>query len=340
MRGSKMTLLRASPLIILLLVMTFSSPVSALYKDQAGKYDWHKQNIGDVKLARFVDNKIIVASKNSVIASLGGGDGSIAWRVVLDNDEQITALEATADVAVALTSSSYVRAFGPQGQMLWELWLPSMSHDDETSAGCSGQAKISLVTDAAGKDKLLVFCDNKVVGYTLKTGITCSTEGTPSQTSSATAAEKKNAEAKVVENGLQITFADGKTITDSSLKIETVDGEVLGVAVVFTGASSSQALVQLVEGTLAFYSASSSSDAATWIRYEALASTVDFLFTELPAPTPENEAQWTAQQPTTSESLQMQLVALKAQIGLASPMETASVERYRALTSDRLRKMR
>jgi hypothetical protein len=335
MRSAKMPLPRASsPLIILFMLMTLSS-VSAIYKDQAGKYDWHKQNIGDVKLARFVDNDIVVASKNGVIASLRGGDGSVAWRVVLDTTEQITALEATAEVAVALTSSSYIRSFGPQGQMLWELYLPS---DQDGSGGCTAaQATISLVTDTTGKDKLLVSCNGSVNAYVLKTGISCSTEGTPSETSS-TAAKNEKITAKVADAGLQITFPNGKKITDPSLKFKTIDGEVLDVAAAFAGSSPGQALIQLQEGTLASFS--SEENVARWVRYEALASTVDFLFAELPAPTPENEAQWAAQQPTTSEALQMQLVALKAQVGLATPIETAAVERYRALTSNRLRPTR
>ncbi|KAG7669833.1 hypothetical protein Ndes2437B_g06022 [Nannochloris sp. 'desiccata'] len=347
MRSSKITLPRASsPLIILFLLMTFSSSVSAIYKDQAGKYDWHKQNIGDVKFARFLDDNIVVASKNGVVASLRNGNGSVTWRVVLDDAEQITALEATADVAVVLTTLSYVRAFGPSGQMLWELYLPAMATDDGNSkGGCfSGQANMSLVTDTAGKDKVLVSCDNTVTCYTLKTGVSCSTEGTPSKTSStAAAAINGKIVAKVVEAGLQITFPDGREIMDPSLKIKTVDGEILDVAGAFVGPSSGQALVQLQEGTLAYFILDSSSvdgSAAAWVRYEALASTVDFLFAELPAPTPENEAQWAAQQPSTSEALQMQLVALKAQVGLATPPETAAIERYRALTSDRLRPTR
>jgi hypothetical protein len=355
MRSPKITLPGAStPLIVLFLLMTFFSSVSAIFKDQAGKYDWHKQNIGDVKFARFVEENIIVASKNGVIASLRDGDGSVAWRVVLDSAEEITALEATANVAVVLTTASYVRAFGPLGQMLWDLYLPATAPstgDGNNKGGCfSGQAKISLVTDTAGKDKVLVSCDNKLSGYTLKTGTSCSTEGTPSKTSSA--ANNNNGNkivAKVVEAGLQITFPDGKTIEDPSLKFKTVDGEILDVAEAFAGPSSGQALVQLEEGTLAYFPPDRSSGAsggddddsvAAWVRYEALASTVDFIFAELPAPTPENEAQWAAQQPTTSEVLQMQLVALKAQIGVATPPDIAALERYRALTSDRLRPTR
>jgi len=347
MRSSKITLPRAStPLITSFVLMTFFSSVSAIFKEQAGKYDWHKQNVGDVEFARFVNQNIVVASKNGVIASLRDGDGSVAWRVVLDSAEQITALEATEDVAVVLSDLLYVRAFGPFGQMLWELYLPAMTTEDGNSkGGCfSGQANLKLVTDTAGKDKILVSCDNTFTGYTLKSGSSCSTEGTPSKTSSTVAASRKIV-GKVTKAGLQIFFPDGKTIKDPSLIFKTVDGEILDVAKAFAGPSSGQALVQLEEGTLAYFSPDSSisdgdGSAAAWVRYEALASTVDFLYAELPAPTPENEAQWAAQQPTISEALQMQLVALKAQIGVATPPELAAVERYRALTSDRLRPTR
>ena len=73
----------------------------------------------------------------------------------------------------------------------------------------------------------------------------------------------------------------------------------------------------------------------------------DVLFTDLPAPTPENEAQWQAQQPGFSEMLAAQVITLKLQAAtqfglgqLVTPEERRRLERYQALTSDKLRPTR
>jgi hypothetical protein len=70
------------------------------------------------------------------------------------------------------------------------------------------------------------------------------------------------------------------------------------------------------------------------------------LFTDLAAPTPENEAQWLASQPSLGESLRAQLLSLKLQASvllntvLLTPEERAALERHRALTNDKLRPTR
>lgn len=74
----------------------------------------------------------------------------------------------------------------------------------------------------------------------------------------------------------------------------------------------------------------------------------DVLFTELPAPTPENEAAWAASQPGLGEALAAQLLTLKAQLAgaapqlatLVSPEEQQRLAAYKALTSDKLRPSR
>ena len=68
----------------------------------------------------------------------------------------------------------------------------------------------------------------------------------------------------------------------------------------------------------------------------------DVLFTDLPAPSPENEAAWQASQPDLSQSLRAQLLMLKLQFGLLASggEEAAELERHRAATNDRLRPTR
>lgn len=150
---------RASPLIILLL-MTFSS-ANGLLKEQAGKYDWLKQNIGDVKFARIQRDRIFVASRAGAIAALNPADGSIAWRVLLDKGQEATALETAGGVAIVLTSSGLLRAFGPQGQLQWEAFLPG------TDVGCTGQAGLGIAPDG---NTILVGCGEAVAAFSVKSG--------------------------------------------------------------------------------------------------------------------------------------------------------------------------
>lgn len=152
------------------------------------------------------------------------------------------------------------------------------------------------------------------------------------------------AAARASEDGVtvdMISSSDGviaKTLTAPDLRRVTVSGTPLRAVSSFAGPFG-EVLVQLEEGTLAFFSPGASTEAA-WIRNEALSGVTDLLFADLPAPTQENEAQWAAQQPSTSESLRMQLLALKVQVGMATSEEAAAVERHAALTSDRLRPTR
>lgn len=57
--------------------------------------------------------------------------------------------------------------------------------------------------------------------------------------------------------------------------------------------------------------AAGSAAAPLWLRHEALAGLADALLTDLPAPSPENEAAWQAAQPGLGESVRAQLLALK-----------------------------
>lgn len=70
------------------------------------------------------------------------------------------------------------------------------------------------------------------------------------------------------------------------------------------------------------------------------------LFTDLPAPTPENEAQWLAAQPSWRDSLRAEVLGLKLQASLllntelVKPHERRELERHKALTNDKLRPTR
>jgi len=70
---------------LLCTVLALIGSASALFEEQAGFLDWHKENIGSVTHAQFAfrgREKVFVATASSVIASLDTKDGSIAWRQV------------------------------------------------------------------------------------------------------------------------------------------------------------------------------------------------------------------------------------------------------------------
>lgn len=149
-----------------------------------------------------------------------------------------------------------------------------------------------------------------------------------------------------------LSAADGATVEAPSsvaaLAPRRVGGELVGVAELFAAPlniGGSQAVSQLAvledDGLVLVRGGEQA-----WLRHEELASIRDLLFIDLPAPTPENEAQWLASQPHLRESLAAQLVALKVQassvgnLALASPEELRQLEQYKRVTSDKLRPTR
>ncbi|KAL4426508.1 hypothetical protein ABPG77_008366 [Micractinium sp. CCAP 211/92] len=149
-----------------------------------------------------------------------------------------------------------------------------------------------------------------------------------------------------------LSAADGGVVeapaSVATLVPQRVGGELVGVAELFAAPMNmggSQAVSQLAvfgDDSLALVR----DGARAWLRHEELASIRDLLFTDLPAPTPENEAQWLASQPGMREALAAQLIALKVQasrvgnLALASPEELRQLERHKEVTSDRLRPTR
>lgn len=470
-RAARLGWVALAPVVITLL-MAF--PAAALFKEQAGKYDWLKQNVGEVTIARFDSDLVYVASREGAIAALRAVDGALAWRVLLDEGTEVTALEVVGGVVLALTAPSHLRAFSPGGALLWEASLA----EEAGAQGCTGRAGMAPSPDGTS---VVVACGGFVAAYGAGSGrrswraetgapssgvssVHCASGGmatvatapakgsagtlhlatvnaadgsvqgqttvsggaaavaldggavvlnangkvcgvsvakgslacksladvlpsgaasagadarlspaaaggaavlqvggaaavlalgpggeltalhaAPGVAAAATAASAVFAEQSAA--GLQVTTvglpggAPSRSIVDASLARATVDGEPLGAATAFVGAAG-QALVQLEELTLAFFPPGAAVSDAAWVRHEALAGATDVLFADLPPPTSENEAAWAAAQPSAGEALRTQLLALKVQVGMASPEEAAAVERHRALTSDRLRPTR
>jgi hypothetical protein len=73
-------------LVFLGAVLLLIASASALFEEQAGFLDWHRENIGSVTHAQFAfrgRERVFVATSSAVIASLDTKDGAIAWRQVI-----------------------------------------------------------------------------------------------------------------------------------------------------------------------------------------------------------------------------------------------------------------
>lgn len=108
---------------------------SAIYEEQAGGFDWLQQHVGEITLAKFAARnqlKLYVASTSNAIAALNLRDGSLAWRRVLDDKDNIidVALLTKPSAFVTLSSGGkMLRAWSTgDGGLLWEKAVHSGIH--------------------------------------------------------------------------------------------------------------------------------------------------------------------------------------------------------------------
>lgn len=121
--------------VLLLLFLSSAKLNFALYEDQVGIMDWHQQYIGKVKHAVFHTQKagrkrVVVSTKENVIASLDLRRGDIFWRLVLGPNDAVDEIEVALGKYVITLSSegSILRAWNlPDGQMVWESFLQGSS---------------------------------------------------------------------------------------------------------------------------------------------------------------------------------------------------------------------
>ena len=81
-----------------LLVAACLATTAALYADQAGEQDWHRENIGRVTHAVSKQKALFVvteAGDRSLVASLGARTGTLNWRTALPPDEKGHAIALT-----------------------------------------------------------------------------------------------------------------------------------------------------------------------------------------------------------------------------------------------------
>ncbi|KAI8475054.1 MAG: hypothetical protein J3K34DRAFT_456487 [Monoraphidium minutum] len=123
--------LRALPLAAAapLLVLLATAGAAAMYEDQAGTFDWHRQHVGEVLQAGFSPKRgrFYVATAQSMVAALGAAGGEIAWRRTYPSEDPLNAALITGRPAGAVTASGggrYLRAWDSQGGLKWEARVP------------------------------------------------------------------------------------------------------------------------------------------------------------------------------------------------------------------------
>ena len=114
------------------LLLLLLQPSAAMFEDQADNIDWYRQNLGRAAHALFLSASTqrlaIIATESSVLAALDLRSGGIAWRQVLPEGENVTALQTNGQVLLSLSSTpegAFVRLWSLQGALLWDALLPS-----------------------------------------------------------------------------------------------------------------------------------------------------------------------------------------------------------------------
>jgi len=153
MRPTAMRVLVAA----VLLLCVCGRTALALFADQAGLNDWTKQHVGEVVQAVAAGERILVITRQGVLASLLANNGEIEWRRSYPKAEATIEKVLVRNNVVVTKGPRVVKAWSLDGQMLWDQAsekkvLDAVLVDDETLAILTG-------------DKLLAF--NLVTGTSL-----------------------------------------------------------------------------------------------------------------------------------------------------------------------------
>jgi ER membrane protein complex subunit 1 len=131
--------MRSAALLTLLVTLRLAA---AVYEDQTGKADWLQRNVGRVKEARFSQALLHVVTEANVLAALRLDDGSIAWRQVFAQDDDIIRLEVAGGTAFTLSKAGGLRAFNTRGILLWD--APGTEAADIAPTAVGGRPHIVL----------------------------------------------------------------------------------------------------------------------------------------------------------------------------------------------------
>ena len=115
-------------LVQLALISLLSLQVSALFEDQAGKFDWRQKYVGRVRELGYHSTSprlsvLVVATDSHVVAGLDADNGAIRWRHVFETEElgEVRALHVSArkhSVSVSGNQNLFVRVWNSETGVL------------------------------------------------------------------------------------------------------------------------------------------------------------------------------------------------------------------------------
>ena len=113
-----------------LLIIQTPSGVLGIYEEQAGENDWHSEFVSqpfETEVLR--KDHVVVATSLNVLAALRLNSGSVSWRQILQESDQLQSFTVLTkpSVVISLSSSGTVlRAWrSDDGALLWEQQLLS-----------------------------------------------------------------------------------------------------------------------------------------------------------------------------------------------------------------------
>ncbi|KAI9029669.1 hypothetical protein CLU79DRAFT_735346 [Phycomyces nitens] len=203
---------RSRPILFLLglLCLLYIVPVSALYKSQAGVFDWHQSWIGkSVWASKLGSSHITVVTERNVLGSLNIDNGALEWRQVLE--ENIEHAEITSGAIITLTDKAGHAQYWDRttGRLVWERYFGKGSQ--------------------AGQFKVIALENGHVAIFDGKTLFNLSENGEEVWSwELENGAEHVLALHPLVETLFVITYDQSSTIFSTALSVTT--GEVLTTA--------------------------------------------------------------------------------------------------------------
>jgi ER membrane protein complex subunit 1 len=137
-----------------LCLLLVAAVCSAMFEDEAGANDWHKQQLGTITALHAVGSGLVVASDAAVIASLNPENGNLTWRHVLDETHAVrTTLPVGSSGLLTITGADAIARYwhSDSGALLWD--KATLAQDSTAEAGRVGAAASqdgNVVYTAAG----------------------------------------------------------------------------------------------------------------------------------------------------------------------------------------------
>jgi outer membrane protein assembly factor BamB len=135
----------AAATLALLAALALARGAAAMYEDQAGTFDWHREQIGEVVAASHAAgrDRFYVATAQGNLAALSSADGALAWRRAHPEGDAL-------DAAIALSKPSVVVAASAGGALLRGWDAADGGFKWEAPLGGGGAAALAAVALAGG----------------------------------------------------------------------------------------------------------------------------------------------------------------------------------------------